>query len=111
MYDIVCMMEEVGLLPMPDKPPVICHDEEWCAMAAEAERDFPDIMKWYEDERVIDFQLAKCKQMITDRFRVNELTKALNRKMERECTRRCSDAGVIKDKEWLKCSEKSAKGA
>ena len=79
MYDIVRMMEDVGLLPMPGKPPVICSDKEWRSMAAEAELDFPDVMKWYADERTIDFQVAKCKRRVIQ-FRVDEIMQAYKRK-------------------------------
>ena len=44
MWDIVHMMEEVGLLPTPCSPSVHPPDADWHSMAAEAELDWPDII-------------------------------------------------------------------
>ena len=83
MYNVVRMMEEVGLLPMPGRPQVTPPDDHWCSMAAEAELDFPDIMRWYTDKCSVDWFVAKCKRRVTQ-FCINHIVEALKNKLDHD---------------------------
>ena len=99
MWDIVNTMEEVQLLPTPCSPAIHPLDAEWHSMATEAELDWPNVARWYNEERTIDFLFAKCKRRVTQ-FRIDHIVEVLTSKMQCVDTQGLTDVAYILNKPW-----------